>query len=123
MHPKNHRATQKCLHSRHQRRRYEKNQLQGELRKIKPPTFDGENKMGEDVEAWLLGIRKYFQLHNYSSNLEARITIYNLQGKASIWWDQLMQVKHIDERRISWKQFKKYFQQQYLSEHYYDKKM
>jgi hypothetical protein len=45
---------------RHQRRRYEKNHLQGELRKIKPPTFDGENKMGEDVEAWLLGIRKYF---------------------------------------------------------------
>jgi hypothetical protein len=44
----------------HQRRRYVQNQLQGELRKIKPPTFDGENKMGEDVEAWLLGIRKYF---------------------------------------------------------------
>jgi hypothetical protein len=42
---------------RHQRRRYEQNHLQGELRKIKPPTFDGENKMGEDAEAWLLGIR------------------------------------------------------------------
>jgi hypothetical protein len=34
--------------------------MQGELRKIKPPTFDGENKRGEDFEAWLLGIRKYF---------------------------------------------------------------
>jgi hypothetical protein len=61
--------------------------LQGELRKIKPPTFYGENKMGEDVEDWLLGIRKYFQLRNYSSNLEAIIAIYNLQGKASILWD------------------------------------
>jgi hypothetical protein len=96
---------------RHQRRRHEQDNLQGELRKIKPPTFDGENKMGEDVEAWLLGIRKYFQLHNYSSNLEAKIVIYHLQGKASMWWDQLKQVKHINERRISWKQFKKYFQQ------------
>jgi hypothetical protein len=36
--------------------------LQEELRKIKLPTFDGENKMGEDAKAWLLGIRKYFQL-------------------------------------------------------------
>jgi hypothetical protein len=97
--------------------------LQGELRKIKPPSFDGENKKGEDAEAWLLGMRKYFQLHDYSSNVEARIAAYHLQGKASMWWDRLKQVKHLDEKIISWKQFKKYFQQQYLSEQYYDKKM
>jgi hypothetical protein len=40
-----------------------------------------------------------------------------------MWWDRLKQVKHLDEKIISWKQFKKYFQQQYLSEKYYDKKM
>jgi hypothetical protein len=97
--------------------------LQGELRRLKPPTFDGEHRKGEEVEAWLLGMRKYFQLHNYSSNMEAKISIYHLQGKASMWWDQLKQVKHIDEKRISWKYFKKYFQKKYLSEHYYDKKM
>jgi len=28
------------------------------MRKIKPPTFDGENKKDEDVETWLLGMRK-----------------------------------------------------------------
>jgi hypothetical protein len=33
--------------------------LQGKLRKIKTPSFDGENKKGEDVDAWLLGMRKY----------------------------------------------------------------
>jgi hypothetical protein len=76
--------------------------LQGELRKIKPPSFDGENRMGEDVESWLLGMRKYFQLHDYPSHVEARIAVYHLQGKASMWWDQLKQVKHIDEKRISW---------------------
>jgi hypothetical protein len=68
----------------HQRRRHDQNHLQGDLRKIKPPTCDGENKMGEDVEAWLIGTRKYFQLHEYSSNLEVGIAIYNLQGKDSI---------------------------------------
>jgi hypothetical protein len=95
---------------RHQRRRHGSDILQGELRKIKPPSFDGENKKGEDAEAWLLRMRKYFQLHNYSSNAEARIATYHLQGKESMWWDQLKQVKHLDEKIISWKQFKKYFQ-------------
>ena len=32
-------------------------------------------------------------------------------------------MKDIDEDKISWRKFKKYFQKEYLSEHYYDKKM
>jgi len=35
----------------------------------------------------------------------------------------LRQVKRTNERKISWKYFKKYFQQKYLSKYYYDKKM
>jgi hypothetical protein len=45
---------------RKQRRRPESDILQGELRKLKPPNFDGEHRKGEEVEAWLLGMRKYF---------------------------------------------------------------
>jgi hypothetical protein len=67
-------------------------ELQGEMNKIKPPTFDGEHKKDEDAETWLLGMRKYFQLHNYSSHAEGRNAIYQLKGKASMWWDQLVQV-------------------------------
>jgi hypothetical protein len=67
--------------------------------------------------AWL---RRYFQLHNYSSNLEARIATYHLHGKDAMWWDQLKQVEHVNESRITWNQFKKYFQKDYLSEHFYD---
>jgi hypothetical protein len=63
-------------------------ELKGEMNKIKPPTFDGEHKKDEDAETWLLGMRKYFQLQNYSSHAEGRISIYQLKGKASIWWDQ-----------------------------------
>jgi hypothetical protein len=55
---------------RHQRRRHELESFQGELRKLNPPSFDGEREREDDVEAWLLVFRKYFQLHNYSSNLE-----------------------------------------------------
>jgi hypothetical protein len=32
--------------------------LRGEMNKIKPPTFDGENKKDEYVERWSLGMRK-----------------------------------------------------------------
>jgi hypothetical protein len=61
-------------------------ELKGEMNKIKPPTFDGEHKKDEDAETWLLGMRKYFQLHNYSSHAEGRISIYLLKGKTSMWW-------------------------------------
>ena len=36
--------------------KYRKDELQGELRKIKPPTFRGDSEKGEDAEAWLLGM-------------------------------------------------------------------
>jgi hypothetical protein len=98
-------------------------ELRGEMNKIKPPTFDGEHKKDEDAETWLLGMRKYFQLHNYSSYAEGRISIYQLKGKASMWWDQLVQVQHIKEKNVTWKEFKKYFEKKYLTKRYYDKKM
>ena len=56
-------------------------ELQGEINKIKPPTFDGEHKKDEDVETCLLGMRNYFLLHNYSSQEEGIISIYQLKGK------------------------------------------
>jgi hypothetical protein len=77
--------------------------LQGEMRKLKPPSFDGEREKEDDVEAWFLGLRRYFQLHSYSSNLEAIISTYHLHGKVAMWWDQLKQVENINENRITWK--------------------
>jgi hypothetical protein len=98
-------------------------ELKGEMNKIKPPTFDGEHKKNEDAETWLLGMRKYFQLQNYSSHAEGRISIYQLKGKASIWWDQLVQVQCLKEKNVTWKEFKKHFEKKYLAKRYYDKKM
>jgi hypothetical protein len=98
-------------------------ELKGEMNKIKPPTFDGEHKKEEDVETWLLGMRKYFQLQNYSAHAEGRIAMYQLKGKASMWWDQFVQVQHIREKDITWKEFKRYFEKKYLTKRYYDRKM
>jgi hypothetical protein len=98
-------------------------ELKGEMNKIKPPMFDGEHKKEEYVATWLLGMRKYFQLQNYSSHAEGRIAMYKLKGKASMWWDQLMKVHHIREKYITWKEFRRYFEDKYLTKRYYDRKM
>jgi hypothetical protein len=98
-------------------------ELQGEMNKIKPSKFDGEHNKDEDAKTWLLGMRKYFQLHNYSSHAEGRIVIYQIKGKASMWWDHLVQVQHLKEKSVTWREFKKYFEKKYLTKRYYDKKM
>jgi hypothetical protein len=57
------------------RKRKQVDHQEGEFKKIKPTTFDGESRMGEEVEAWLLDIKKYFQIYNYSSNMKVRMAI------------------------------------------------
>jgi hypothetical protein len=103
--------------------KYGKEELKGEMNKIKPPTFDGEHKREEDAETWLLGMKKYFQLQNYSAHAEGIIAMYQLKGKASMWWDQFVQVQHIKEKEVTWKEFKRYFKKKYLTKRYYDRKM
>jgi hypothetical protein len=87
-----------------------------EFKKSKPPTFDGEIKKGEEAKVWLLSLKKYFRVHDYSKNLKDQIAIFNLNGKPSIWLEDLRNVKGIHEKDLSWKQFEKYFKKKYLSE-------
>jgi hypothetical protein len=78
-----------------------------EFNKSKPPTFDGEIKKGEEEEVWLLVLKNYFRVHDDSENLKARITIFDLNGKDSIWWEELRNVKGVHEEEFSWKLFEK----------------
>jgi len=34
-------------------------------------------------------MKKFFELHNYTNNMKARVTIFNLRGKADIWWEDV----------------------------------
>jgi hypothetical protein len=95
-------------------KRYGVYELKGEMSNIKPTKIDGEHQKEEDVETWLLGMRKYFQLQNYSFHVEGRIAMYHLKGKASMLWDQLVQVQQIREKDITQKEFKRYFENKYL---------
>eukprot|EP00253_Pinus_taeda_P013110 PITA_13110 len=98
----------------------QKMELQGEFRKIKPPLFDGEQE--EAAEAWLININKYFQLYEYDQNLKARLAIFQLQGKATLWWEEIKIVKGVREQNITWEKFQKYFKERHLTECFYDEK-
>jgi hypothetical protein len=60
------------------RRRHEVDILQGELTKINPLNLNGEHRKGQEVEAWLFEMNKYFQLPDYPSKIETRIVTYHL---------------------------------------------
>jgi hypothetical protein len=67
-------------------------------------------------------LKKNFRVHEYSKNLKSWIAIFNLNGKASIWWEDLRNVKGVHQKDFTWKQFEKYFNKKYLSEKYFDGK-
>ena len=90
------------------------------MKKAKPPTFNGEMKKLWDADAWLLGMRKFFRLHDYSENMKAMITTFSLKGKVDIWWEDVKNVKGIDEDDLIWHAFESLLKQNYLSERYYE---
>jgi hypothetical protein len=59
-------------------------------------------------------LKKYFKFHVHYKHLKAQITIFNLNGKASIWWEDLRNVKGVHKKDLSWKQFEKYFKNKYF---------
>ena len=89
-------------HENERKRRYQ-NHSRDEFKKARPPIFNGEIKNGQEAEAWLLGMRKYFQVQDYLGNMKARVAIFNFTGRASIWWEHFKKLKKINERHIVWK--------------------
>lgn len=54
-------------------------------------------------------MKKYFHIQKYLGKVKAKIVIYNLSGRASIWWEEIKKLKGNIERKIMCKHFKKYF--------------
>ena len=48
--------------------------------------FNNEIEKGGEAKSWLLGMKKYFQIYNYSNELKVKMAIYNLRWKSYIWW-------------------------------------
>lgn len=67
-------------------------------------------------------MNKYFQIYEYDENLRARRAIYQLQGKATLWWEEIKTIKEINEQEVTWEHFQKNFKDRYLTERFYDDK-
>eukprot|EP00253_Pinus_taeda_P021515 PITA_21515 len=93
-----------------------------EFKITKPPTFDGGMKKLEDAEVWLLGMKKFFVLHDYKKNIKFGIVIFSIKGKEYIWWDDVKLDRAIKTEELSWHEFKRLFKEKYLLEIYYDGK-
>ena len=57
-------------------------------------------------------MKKYFQIYNYSNQLKARMAIYNLTGKADIWWPDLKRVKGVREKKHKLEHIQEIFQKE-----------
>ena len=77
--------------------------------------FNGEVQKGEDAEALLSRMKKYFHIYNYSDKLKARMDIYNLTRKDNIWWQDIKRVKNMKEKYLTCRVFKKYLKRMFMS--------
>ena len=96
-------------------------ELEGEFRRITPPTFDGEAE--EMAEAWIVNMNKCFQVYEYNSKLKAHLEIYQLWEKTTLWWEEVKNVRGAEDKNVTWDEFQKYFKDKYLSESFYDEKI
>jgi len=65
-------------HDYHPYRRSDMGYFLDEFKKEKPPTFDGDVNNMEDPKAWIIGMKKLFELHEYIDNMKAMISIFIL---------------------------------------------
>lgn len=96
----------------------QKVELQGEFKKMKPPSYDGEAE-GEG-KYWFVNMKKYFQVYEYDENLKARLAIYQLQGKATLQWEEVKVVYDINGKLVTREKFQKHLKGKYLTEQFYD---
>lgn len=64
----------------------------------------------------------YFHIYEYDNNLKAWFTIYQLQGKATLSWEDVKIVQGINENKAISKNFEGHFKDKYLKDLFYDKK-
>ena len=57
----------------------------------------------------MLGMKKFFRLHDYSENMKAKIATFSLKGKVDIWWEDVKNVKGIYEEYLTWHAFERLF--------------
>ncbi|XP_057835020.1 uncharacterized protein LOC131045453 [Cryptomeria japonica] len=97
-------------------------ELAKDLKRIAPPTFNG-NTIDDGVEAWVIEMGKYFELHNMSNETKAVWVAYQLTGEPATWWDNEKSKKKLQPGDITWEIFLQSFRKRRLPQLFFDTKM
>ena len=95
--------------------------LSKDLKKVTPPTFYGRAS-GEDAEAWITSMEKYFLVWNYTRKSRAIWATFKLMGEVGTWWENVMTEKRFQHGEVTWEEFIQHFCKWWLPQLYYDKK-
>lgn len=79
-----------------------------ELEKVKFPKFFGAPN-GTAVEAWLENMAMCFALCDYTSNMKVRMAVFQLKGRALLWWKTLLTQLNMVIEDVSWELFEERF--------------
>ena len=67
-------------------------------------------------------MKKYFEVYEYRRKLKSHVVIYQLMEKATLWWEEVTNVRGIEDHNVPWDEFQQYFKDKYLMENLYDEK-
>jgi len=59
-------------------------------------------------------MNKFFRLHDYLENMNARITTFNIKGNVNIWWEDVKNLRGIQEEELTWREFERLLRKKYL---------
>jgi len=70
------------------------------------------------AEAWLENMVICFALCDYTSNMKVCMVIFQLKGRALLWWKMLLPQLNMAIEDVSWELFEEWFRDRYLSEEF-----
>eukprot|EP00253_Pinus_taeda_P015998 PITA_15998 len=97
-----------------------RNDVRRDLEKVKFPEFWGSTD-GQSAVAWLENMAMCFTLINYTSNMKAKMGIFQLKGSALLWWKTLLTQLGMDRSEVTWELFEEKFRERYLSEEFLER--
>jgi hypothetical protein len=91
--------------------------IQREIEKVKFPEFMGATN-GSATEAWLENMVMCFTLHDYTSNINVHMVVFQLNESSLQWWKILLPQLNMVVEDVTWELFEEWFQERYLSKEF-----
>jgi hypothetical protein len=78
---------------------------------------------GSSSEAWLENMEMCFAIHDYTSNIKLHMVVFQLKGRALLWWKTLLPQLNMVVEDVSWELFEEQFWERYLSEEFIERQL